>query len=180
MHVFALLCVSWICVPSSLPPLVWVIIAQQTILMTVGCVKHRHRLPFCKKRKKKKSSCANCANSPVCLILIRNVSVKTAEIGTTQLSEEASATWKESPAYLRSIPSPIWNSENEMRSSCMGKCYLLDFYFLLRSKSHRTDSVFMVVMPLGYDQKKSLLWCVMKEKTEFTTPRCTAGDWMFH
>lgn len=62
----------------------------------------------------------------------------------------------------------------------MDKWYLLAFYFLLQSKSHQTDTVFMVVMPLGYDLKKSLLWCVMKGKTEFTTPRCTAEDWMFH
>lgn len=49
------------------------------------------------------------------------------------------------------------------------------FYFLLQSKSYHTDTVLMVVMPSGYDKKKSFSWCVMKGNTESTSPRRTAG-----
>lgn len=61
----------------------------------------------------------------------------------------------------------------------LNQWYLWAFYFLLQSKSCHTDTVLVVVIHSGYD-KKSLLWSVIKGKTESTSPRYTAGDPLFH
>lgn len=95
---------------------------------------------------------------------------------------KASPTWKWSCTHLMSVPFLIWTTHWKLYVQFMHgyiKWYLWAFYFLLQSKSYHTDTVLMVVMPSGYD-KKSLLWCVMKGKTESTSPRSTAGDRLFH